>query len=284
VIGTSLLELYDTLRLVRATDRAINPDVTIVTGYVHIPDVPPDTEHAFRRRTRQQYLDWMRATLSIRANTMVFVEPETVDVVAEARRELAEHTAVRTVSADDLRRSDEHREAARIIAGGYMRHATRPNRIELKVPLYTTIMFSKFDWVRAAIESNPFGTRYFLWVDAGLGHGLDHRIRYRSVIGRVWPSASKNSRMAGTVLVLATGLHVRHLDPVEMMTSHNHVIAGTVWGGDKDMLLQFCDNLLDDEQSVMSRVFLKHPELCTVVDCSGRLRDRCYFLKYLDAR
>jgi hypothetical protein len=294
-LARSIAAFYDTVRPVRARDLDLNPDVTIVTGYVAIDDVPADTEPAFRRRTRHQYLRWMRSVLSIRANMIVRVEPESMPFVEDARRGLAAHTAVTPVSAGALRASPAHAEVARIIAGGYMRGATRPNRIELKNPLYATIMFSKFTWMRDAIRANPFGTRYFLWMDGGFGHGLERRVRYRSVVGRAWPSVNKNTRMADTVLVLATGLHVAHLEAVEMMTTHNHVVAGGIWGGDARKLLQMCDrfdeelswalshNLLDDEQSVLSRVCLKHPDLFTMVDCSGRLRDRCYFLKYLDA-
>jgi len=294
-LAQSIAALYDTVRPVRALDAAINPDVTIVTGYVEIDHVPADTEPAFRYRTREHYLRWMRAMLSIRANMVVRVEPPSIPFVEEARKELSGRTAITPVSADALRASPEHAEIARIIAGGYMRGATRPNRIELKAPLYAAIMFSKFAWMREAIRANPFGTRYFLWMDAGFGHGLDRRVRYRSVVGRAWPSASKNTRMADTVLVLATGLHVAHLDPVEMMTTHNTVVAGGIWGGEARKLVEMCDrfdeelawtfahNLLDDDQSVLSRVYLNHPELFTAVDCSGRLRDRCYFLKYLDA-
>src|SRR5205807_1586524 len=97
--------------------------------------------------------------------------------------------------------------------------------------------FSKFDWMQTAIERDPFGTPYFLWMDAGLGHGLDRRVRYRRAVNRVWPSARKNHRLQDTVLVLGTGLHLRHLSATEMIATHNHVIAGGIWGGQRDKLL-----------------------------------------------
>lgn len=292
---TSLASLYDSIRPIRATDATVNPDVTIVTGYVEIDDVPPDTEASFSRRTRAQYLAWMRSVLSIRQNMAIFVEESTRNFVTSVRKDLMRHTSVETVDVEELRRSQSYRETKRIIDGGYMRHATRPQRIELKAPLYATIMFSKFEWMQRAIEKDPFGTRYFLWMDAGYGHGLDRRFRYRGVVNHVWPSPEKNYRMENTVLVLGTGLHLQHLSATEMITSHNHVTAGGIWGGDREQLLVFCErfqeelawtlahNLLDDEQSVMSLVYLKYPELFTTVDCSSRLRDRCYFMKHLDA-
>jgi hypothetical protein len=292
---TSLRALYDSIRPVRATDAEINPDVTVVTAYVEIRDIPPVTEASFSKRSRARYLEWMRSVLAIRQNMVIFVEEENRAFVADARKHLLPHTVIETVDVDALRRSTLYAETQRIIEGGYMRHATRPHRVELQAPLYATIMFSKFDWMRAAIDADAFGTRHFLWMDAGYGHGLNKRVRYRSVVGHVWPSPKKNSRMDDTVLVLGTGLHLQHLTPAEMMTTHNHVLAGGIWGGDRRKVLAFCDrfeealawafdqNLLDDEQSVMSAVYLKYPELFTTVDCSARLRDRCYFMKYLDA-
>jgi hypothetical protein len=292
---TSLRDLYESIRPVRATDPTVNPDVTLVTAYVEIDDIPSDTEASFARRNRAKYLDWMRSALSIRQNLVIFVEESTRDFVTALRSELAAHTVVKTVDVEALRQSTWYRETKRIIDGGYMQHATRPRRVELRAPLYNTIMFFKAEWVRQAIEADPFGTRYFLWMDAGIGHGLDRRLRYRSVINRVWPSATKNHRMEDTILVLGTGLHQRHMSASELITRHCHVVAGTIWGGDRNRLLVFVErfqeelswalahNLLDDDQSIMSAVYLKYPELFTAVDCSSPLRDRCYFLKYLDA-
>jgi hypothetical protein len=292
---TGLRHVYDSVRRVRADDGPVNPDVTVVTAYVEIRDVPAVTEASFSKRSPDQYLAWMRPVLSIRQNMVIFVEEANRAFVAEARRHLEAHTHIETVEVDALRHSRLYAETQRIIDGGYMRQATRPHRVELQAPLYATIMFSKFDWMRAAINRNPFETRHFLWMDAGYGHGLDTRRRYRTVVGRVWPSTTKNHRMNDTVLVLGTGLHLTHLGPAEMMTTHNHVLAGGIWGGDREKVLEFCHrfddaleeafaaNLLDDEQSVMSTVYLRYPHLFTTVDCSSRLRDRCYFFKYLDA-
>jgi len=290
-----LADLYESIRLVRATDVAINPDVTLVTAYVGIDEVPSGTEPSFARRDRARYLNWIRSPLSIRQNMVIFVDESTRDFVVDLRRELMPHTVVEVVDVEELRQSAWYAETKRIIDGGYMRHATRPDRVELKIPLYDTIMFYKTEWMRRAIERDPFGTRYFVWMDAGLGHGLHRRIRYRGVINRVWPSPAKNHRMENTILVLGTGLDLQHLSPTEMITGHLHVLGGTMWGGDRETLPVFFEryreelswalerNLLDDDQSIMSIVYVKHPELFTVIDCSSRLRDRCYFLKYLDA-
>jgi len=289
--------LYETVRPIKAGDPAINQDVTVVTGYVEIPTVGAGTEASFAKRNRAKYLEWMRAVLSIRQKMVIYIEPANRDFVLDVRRSkgLQAETFVETVDVEELRESRWYQETKRIIDGGYMRHAMRPNRVELTTPMWPTIMFYKMKWVREAIERDPFKTRYFMWMDAGYGHGMDKRHRYRGVVDHVWPSPKKNHLMKDTVLVLGTGLHVRHMSPAEMMTSHNHVLAGGIWGGDRDKLLVFFDrfheqlnwtlaqNLLDDEQSVMSQVWVKYPELFTTVDCTPRLRDRCYFLKYLDS-
>jgi len=135
-----------------------------------------------------------------------------------------------------------------------------------------------------------------MWMDAGYGHGMDKRFRYRSVVGRVWPSPKKNHLLENTILVLGVDFKVRNMTAAEMMTNHNTVLAGGIWGGDREKLLEFFDrfdeeldwtlehNLLDDEQSVMSQVWRKHPELFSTVEATTKLRDRCYFLKHLDSR
>jgi hypothetical protein len=81
-----------------------------------------------------------------------------------------------------------------------------------------------------------------MWMDAGYGHGMDKRRRYRGVVDHVWPSPKKNQSDEGHgASCWGTGLHVRHMSPAEMMTSHNHVLAGGIWGGDRDKLLVFFD-------------------------------------------
>ena len=118
---TRLADLYESIRPVRATAAPVNPDVTLVTAYVGIDDIPSGTEPAFARRNRARYLSWMRSTLSIRQNMMIFVDESTRDFVADARKELSASTAVETVDVEALRQSTWYREAKRIIDGGFMR-------------------------------------------------------------------------------------------------------------------------------------------------------------------
>src|SRR5262245_20934573 len=118
----SLTELYDALRPVRTSSAPVNPDVTTVTGYVAIDDVAPGTERAFTRRSRDIYLEWMRATLSIRQHMVIFVEPATREFVADIRRKVAAHTVIETVDAETLRAGLWYRETKRIMDEGHVRH------------------------------------------------------------------------------------------------------------------------------------------------------------------
>ena len=42
-----------------------------------------------------------------------------------------------------------------------------PERIECKHAMYSIIQYSKFPWVKEAIEMNPHKSTYFFWLDAG---------------------------------------------------------------------------------------------------------------------
>ena len=42
-----------------------------------------------------------------------------------------------------------------------------PARIECKHAMYSIIQYSKFPWVKKAIELNPHDSDYFFWLDAG---------------------------------------------------------------------------------------------------------------------
>ena len=42
-----------------------------------------------------------------------------------------------------------------------------PARIECKQAMYSVIQYSKFPWLKEAVQKNPHGSDYFFWLDAG---------------------------------------------------------------------------------------------------------------------
>ena len=113
-----------------------------------------------------EYLEWFSQTLKIKNPMVIFVDESLERFVLEKRGNL--ETRIIT---QDLRKIPYYHLKDRmdnIISGDYKNLVKDPNRIECKSSLYTIVQFSKFGWVEAASEINPFKTDYFLWLDAGI--------------------------------------------------------------------------------------------------------------------
>jgi len=285
-------DLLETLRPIKvgyARRYPVNPEATLVTAFVSLPD------GAFGDgRTARRYREWMRSILSIRQYMTVFIEDENADFVRETRKNFGDMTEIITVSKDELSQSANYRNIQRIIAGRYMEKARRNDRIELREPLYNTIMFSKPEFVARAIRSNRFKSRFFFWIDAGLGHGMNRRLLYRGLMNRPWPNPEKNHLLNKTMMVLATRSVTERRDIASIFLMHDAMLAGGLWGGDGETVLKFCEafrreldwsfehDLLDDDQAIMTAVYLKHPQWFTLVPGRPFLDNRCYILKCLD--
>ncbi len=265
--------------------------MTIVTAYVELPKIEGEWD-----RTRETYLEWMRSVLSIKQYMVIYVEEANVSFVKLHRRHVMPYTKIISVDVDRMMASDDYANIKRIIDGRFMSHARRNDRIELKVPLYNKIMFSKIDFVQEVLASNPFQTDYFFWMDAGFAHGLHKRLQYKRVIGRPWPNPEKNDLMKDTILAVQTRDLSRSREIEGIFVHHDAMLSGNIWGGDRNRMLDFCSefkkevrwsferNLMDDDQAIMTAVYIKHPEMFSLVDCSSSWRDRCYMLKYLDGK
>jgi len=65
----------------------------------------------------------------------------------------------------------------------YMKRIKDPQRIECRFSLYNCVQYSKFGWMKTASEINPFHTKNFIWMDAGLSRffeGFDISCEYPS--------------------------------------------------------------------------------------------------------
>ena len=49
----------------------------------------------------------------------------------------------------------------------YIEKISDPDRIECQHSMYSIVQYSKFKWLKQAIEENPFNSKFFFWIDAG---------------------------------------------------------------------------------------------------------------------
>ena len=138
------------------------------------------------------YLRWMKNTLSLDSNFVIYTEERFKDEIEKNRREFdpdfiktklivkpleeLEYYTEYHDKLDLLMSSDEFKDKC---------HHTVP---EVTQPLYNVIMFSKLSFLKDTKDNNYFDSDYFIWADAG---GLRENISDNTFLHRFFKSVAK---------------------------------------------------------------------------------------------
>jgi hypothetical protein len=129
-------------------------------------------------------------------------------------------------------------------------------------PQFVCFTHAKFQFVKRAIEANPFDSTHYAWIDAGLFKVATH--------GERLPQLTTPNKIKLMVLHYIGKNEV--LDPNFILTCR-YKIAGGLWIGPKDLMLRFIDlmievvetdlaqNRLGLEQEYMAIIYRRHPDL-----------------------
>ena len=142
-------------------------EFTIVTALVNI------NRHAWSDYSRgwEQYLAYMENILRIDAPICVYVEKNTVDFVRRCRKDY-KYTEIVIVSLTDYVLYPLMADIKRIQENpDYIQRCVETFCPEVCIPLYDVVVNNKVDFLQKTANSNPFDTKYFIWLDAGYGHG-----------------------------------------------------------------------------------------------------------------
>ena len=138
----------------------MNKDFAIVSALFNIEREGMDG------RAWQDYLDWFERTLKLRVPMILFVTEDLEDFIKDRRGDLPTEIIVQTT--DDIPYYYLKDQLDKIIASEqYRERIADPGRIECRHSMYSVIQYSKFKWLTAAADSNPFDSKWFFWLDAG---------------------------------------------------------------------------------------------------------------------
>ncbi len=135
-------------------------DVTIVTALFNIEREQMDG------RDWEEYLKWFTVTLQLKCPMTVFVTEDLVDFVKEKRGKLPTEIIMQDV--DEMPYYHLKDQIQEILdSPEYKEKMADPGRIECKYAMYSVIQYSKFRWIKQAIQSASHGSDYYFWLDAG---------------------------------------------------------------------------------------------------------------------
>lgn len=127
------------------------------------------------QRPFKRYLD----TLSILLrhikdkNLVIYIEKEHEDLIRSIK---SDNIIIKYIDCDMIRQSEYYEKIQSIRKNeewrnqvGWLSESTQAN-----LELYNPLIFNKIHWLADVAEENPFGTEYFVWLDAGIANAQCH--------------------------------------------------------------------------------------------------------------
>lgn len=224
-------------------------------------------------RTIQDYLSWFEKTLSLNTTMTIFIDEQFLDFVSERRS--PENTQIIVQKLEEIPFYPWREKIEEIItSNNYKSKMSDTKRIECINPLYNVIQYSKFGWIKRAIELNKFNSDYFMWMDAGCSRFFGSFNTSDS-----WPNQEKIK--IDKFLIQGnqnTYRYFPNLNIEKYIWDNNSTLVGTLFGGGRAVMLDvyekinliFKENMIDNdcvnnEQFALSIMLKKYPEIFNVM-------------------
>ena len=216
-------------------------DVTIVSALFNIERDRMDG------RDWDEYLKWFDVTLQLQCPMVLFITEDIKELVEEKRKGLPTEIIVQSV--DDIPYYHLKDQIQEILdSSEYKEKMADPGRIECKHAMYSVIQYSKFPWVKKAIELNPHNSTHFFWLDAG-----GSRFFEDFDLSQPYPSDSAMESLEGmgeSYLVQMNCDYYQDLYgakelPLDYLWDNRSYVLGSMFGGHKNALPDLCQKVED---------------------------------------
>ena len=123
-----------------------------------------------------------------------------------------------------------------------------PGRIECEYAMYSVIQYSKFQWIKNAIEINKHGSDYYFWLDAGgsrFFEGYD--------LNKPYPSDTAMESLEGMGESCLLQMNCDYYDDLygadklslDYLWDNRSYVLGSMFGGHKNALPDLCQKVED---------------------------------------
>ena len=221
-------------------------DLTIVSALFNIEREGMDG------RDWEEYLKWFEVTLQLKCNMTVFVTEDIVDFVKEKRGELPTEIVVQSI--DDIPYYHLKDQIQEILdSEEYKEKMADPGRIECKHAMYSVVQYSKFQWLKQAIEINKHETDYFFWLDAGASRFFVDNFGEPYDINLPFPSKDAKESIndiGENCLVQMNCDYYKDLYDADKLSldylwDNRSYVLGSMFGGHKNALPNLCQKVED---------------------------------------
>jgi hypothetical protein len=248
---------------------------TIVTGYFQLEK---------SKASHGIYLTWMKNMLAMNNPMIIFCDEKNIDIIRALRKENMSKTKIIKTNWDEFY-------SYRYI-NFFIQHQQLDTEVNRGHNAYLYMVWAeKSNFLKRAIEMNPFSTEYFLWVDIGCFRKPNTQYLH-------WPNPKRIQEIPHNKVLL---LSVYPFTEEELSVSKIHDlpsfqfinrIGAPIFGGGKDILLTWhkkyyemlenfihMDRFIGKDQSIMNSVYLLNQDICELVTWKQPCNDIWFYLQ-----
>jgi hypothetical protein len=248
---------------------------TIVTGYFELNK---------SKASPEKYKIWMQNMLMNNNPMVIFCDDKSYNTINELRNGNENNTRIIITKFEDF--------YSYRYSKSFFQHTQLDHEINRGHNMFLYMVWSeKSNFLKRAIELNPFHSEYFLWVDIGC-----FRVPNTEYLN--WPNPKRIEEIPKDKILL---LSVVPFTPQELYTFHlenlpsfQHInrIGAPIFGGGKEILLEWhkkyysmleyfirINRFIGKDQSIMNSVFLMNREICELVQWEQPCNDIWFYLQ-----
>jgi hypothetical protein len=238
--------------------------LTVVTAYYDIGRT---------ERPTRTYLSWMRETLSLNSQFIIFTQ-EAFKLQVYDLLPVDRPCMVVILELDELPYYKHIDVMKKILnSKNYQLKMTAPDRIECLNPRYNIVQYSKFTFLEVSARLNPFKSKNFMWIDAGASRFFGKFKTNRPLLGH-------QINPTGFVMVMERRItrFFSHSSYEKIVWSSANYVRGTMMGGsresirrvafevDREWLIMIDNEAINNEQIALHLVYIRNKDLFSVFD------------------
>ena len=248
---------------------------TIVTAYFKLPKA---------KASHKQYETWMSNMLAIDNDMIIFCDAKMMDTIVRFREGKLDKTHIVETSFHDF--------YCYRYANYFLEHSKMDREVAIGHNMFLYMIWNeKSNFLKRAIELDPFKSDYFLWTDIGC-----FRRPNRDFIH--WPNPQRVAALPKDRVLL---LSVEPFSEAELGAvnreqlpsfQYSNRIGGTIFGGTKSVLLEWhaqyyemleyfisVNRFIGKDQSIMNSVYLTNRNMCELVNWTPDCADIWFYLQ-----
>ena len=182
-------------------------------------------------RSINKYLEWIRETLKVQCDFVIFTEEKFFDFIKNCRDNSKYETNIILQNLEEIPFYKYKESIIDILNDdNYKSKINDPNRIECYLPEYNIIQYSKFSWVKIASEMFT-DTDYFFWMDAGCSRFFE-----TLNLNKEWPN---KDLLLHDKLQIQGNINFQKFPEIredEYIWDNNSMLVGTLFGMHRDII------------------------------------------------